>query len=350
MAKPVSSGPGITYRDIIASIKKGEFAPVYILSGKEPYYIDLIVSWLEKSVVDEGDLDFNYSVYYGADADIPSVVAAAQQFPLMADRRLVILKEAQSMGAATREIEKLSGYVANPNATTVFAIVYKGDELSNTSKLVKAAKKSGGIVFQSPALKEYNISGPIRDYCQQHKVSIDGDASDLLVSHLGVSLQKIFGEIDKLLLGAASGCRRINREMVMDNIGINKEFNTFELTRAVASRDYPKAMRIVGYFASNPKSNPTVMIIPQLFNFFSQLLICLYSPDRSEKGLLSALGEREAWKLKNHYQAMRMYNASQALAAVHILRRLACETKGIGSSQNEHDLLKSAIFEIFTAS
>lgn len=347
MAK--TSSPSLSYRDIINDIRHKKFSPVYILSGEEPYFLDLIVDWLEKEVVEENDKDFNYTQVFGMETDIASIVSTAQQYPLFAPRRLVIVKEAQSLTSASTQLQKLVGYVEHPNPTSVLVIVYKGSALSGTSKLVKAAKANGAVVFVSDKIKEYQMGPLIKDYVAGKKKSIDDDAVELVKAYLGNSLSKVFGEIDKLILAGGSELKRINARMISDNIGVNNDFTVFHLQKALASKNYQQAMTIVDYFASNVKKNPVVMITSQLFKFFSQLTVAHYVGKPGDEALMEALKFHSPWQLTDIKTGMRNYNASQAVRAVSLIRELDCKSKGINSAQNEFQLLKETVFNIFVA-
>lgn len=346
MAKK-DSGP--SFRDILASIRNRRFSPVYILMGEEAYYIDLIVKALESNVVDEADRDFNSIVFYGADADIGKVIGCAQQYPVMADRQLVMLKEAQSMGQAKSQLDKLASYVARPNPSTVLAIVYKGDALPATSALLKKAKEADCVVFRSDKLRDYQLAGPIMDYCASKGIGIDDKAVSLLCDYIGNPLSKLFGEIDKLIVAAGKDVKRISPELIERNIGISKDFNTFELVKAISRKDYPKAMLIVEYFSRNPKQNPGVMVVATLFGFFSKLFVAAVTRDKSDASLMAALELKNAYALRDYRDGLRCYNARQALAAIHSIREYDTQSKGIGSTQNEFELLKELVFKIFTA-
>lgn len=317
--------------------------------GEEAYYIDLIVKALESNVVDEADRDFNSIVFYGADADIGRVIGCAQQYPVMADRQLVMLKEAQSMGQAKSQLDKLASYVARPNPSTVLAIVYKGDVLPATSTLLKKAKEADCVVFRSDKLRDYQLAGPITDYCASKGIGIDDKAVSLLCDYIGNPLSKLFGEIDKLIVAAGKDVKRISPELIERNIGISKDFNTFELVKAISRKDYPKAMLIVEYFSRNPKQNPGVMVVATLFGFFSKLFVAAVTRDKSDASLMAALELKNAYALRDYRDGLRCYNARQALAAIHSIREYDTQSKGIGSTQNEFELLKELVFKIFTA-
>lgn len=346
MAKK-SNGP--SFRELMTGIKKGRFTPIYILMGDEPYYLDQITKALENNVVAEEDRDFNSITFYGADADISNVIASAQQYPVMAERQIVMLKEAQTLSRGKEQLEKLSSYINHPNPHTVLVIVYKGDVLSGTSSLMKSAKASADVtVFVSELLRDYELSGPITDYCQAKGWSIDQKAVTLLKDYIGNPLSKLFGEIDKLMIAAGGDNKRITAELIERNIGISKDFNTFELIKACSRKDYRKAMLIVDYFSKNPKQNPGVVIVSTLFNYFSKLFIATVSKDKSDAALISQLELKTKYAINDYRDGLQRYNARQALAAVHAVREYDCQSKGIGSTQNEYELLKELIFKIFT--
>lgn len=342
----------LTYRDVLDKIRKGDLASVYLLMGEEPYYIDLIVDVIERSVVHEENRAFDQLIFYGADADLDVVVASAQQYPVMGDRQLVILKEAQTLSSARTQLDRLSSYIANPNRRGVFVVAYKGDNLNATSSLMKAAAKAGDnvVVFKSPKIKDYQLSSPIKDYCRLKKIAIEEQAVQILIEYIGNSLQKLFGEIDKLIVAAGSGVQRITADMVEENIGISKEFNNFELTKAIANKDYPKTLRILDYFRKNPKNNPSVLTTGILFKFFSQLVVAHYTQDKSERSLMEALQLKNPYALRDIREGLGMYSPRQSMAAISALRDFDCKSKGIGSLQNEYDLQRELIFKIFTYS
>ncbi|MDE6741297.1 MAG: DNA polymerase III subunit delta, partial [Muribaculaceae bacterium] len=350
MKMPPKAIKELSYRDVLDGIKKKNFSSIYLLMGEEPYYIDLIVDALETNVVKEENRAFDQLVYYGADSDIETIMASARQYPVMGDRQLVILKEAQTCPGSKAQLDKLASYVSHPNPNGVFVLAYKGDNLSSTSALMKTATKAGDsvTVFKSPKIRDYQLPGPIKDYCRQKKVAIDEGAVQILIEYIGNSLQKLFGEIDKLIVGAGPGTIRITAEMVEENIGISKEFNNFELTKAVSAKDYPKTLRILDYFRKNPKNNPTVMTTAILQRFFSQIVVAHFTTDKTDRGLMDVLQIKTPYALREIKDGLRMYTPRQSLAAISALRDFDCKSKGIGSLQNEYDLQRELIFKIFT--
>ncbi|MDE6342279.1 MAG: DNA polymerase III subunit delta [Muribaculaceae bacterium] len=348
---PPKTNTSSEYREILDNIRKGLFAPIYILMGEEPYYIDLIVDAIEKYAVKEENRDFDQLIFYGAEADLDVVMASARQFPVMGERQLVILKEAQSIQGQKSQLDVLAPYISHPNRKGVFVLTFKGDNLSATSAIMKAASKSDDVVvFKSPKVKEYQLAGPIKDYCRMKKVQIEEQAVQLLIEYVGNSLRKLFGEIDKLIVAAGSASNTITAELVADNIGISKEYNNFELTKALSLKDYPKTLRILEYFRKNPKNNPTVMTTSAMFKFFSQIVITHFLQDRSDASLMQNLQLKSPYAIREIRDGVAMYSPRQALAAISALRDFDCKSKGINSFQNEYDLQKELIFKIFTCS
>lgn len=335
------------FREVLIDITKGNFAPVYLLMGDEDYFIDRIVDALESGVVPEDEKDFNSATYYGADVDVRQVISRAQQFPLMSDKQLVMLKEAQAMERAKTNLEKLVPYVKHANDSTVLVIVFKGDSLATTSQLVKTVQAEGGIVFKSDRLKDYQLSGPLSDYCREKKVRIDDKSKALLCEYIGSPLSKLFGEVDKLIVAAGEN-GEVTPDLIESIIGISKEFNSFELIKALSMRDYPKSMRIIDYFARNPKQNPGVMITATLFNYFSKLFIAAIAKDKSDNGLMQELDLKSSYSLTDYKTGLRNYKAGAIDAIIHAIRNHDVMTKGVGSNQNEFELLRELIFKVFT--
>lgn len=337
------------YQSIIKDLKNGEFSPVYILMGEEPYYIDKIVEALEKYVVAEEDKEFDQNVLYGADTQGLKVLEAAGQFPLFSPRRLVLLKEAQAMNKAKSELDKMASYITKPNPQTVLAISFKGEKISAVSSLMKAAKKNKEIViFDSPKIKEYNIGNVIKSHCIANKISIEDKAIELLIANVGTSLNSIFSELDKLRVSLKNSGSRITSDMVIDQIGISREFNNFELINALARRDYLQSVKIIKYFEENPKSNPSVITTSVIFSFFQRLLIAAFSQDKSDKALMGALQLKTPYALKEIRIGLSNYNASQLVKAIHAIRLFDTRSKGINSYQKEFPLLLELVCYLLT--
>lgn len=336
------------FRSIVTAIRKKEFAPVYLLMGEETYYVDKLVELLEATVVPEDERDFNYSVVYGKDANIADIIASCQQYPFMADRRAVFFKEAQTIEGGKNTIDQLTSYIERPNEQCTLVVSFKGDSLNATSRLMKAAAASDKVVvYKSDALREWEVSAPILEYCREKKIAIGEDSINILKEYIGFDLSKLFGAIDKLIVSVDITNGRITPELIERNIGISKDYNNFELINALAMKNYDKCIRIITYFESNPTKNPTIKTTGLLYGFFSKLLSAQMSQNRSEAGLREAVGAKSDYAFRDYRNALSRYNAVQSINAIHLIRQFDIQSKGVGSFQNEFGLLKELIFNIF---
>ena len=333
----------ISYESICKEIAERKFSPIYVLMGEEPFFIDQITDLLIENVLAEEERDFNQSIFYGADADAVSVINAARRFPMMSEYQLIVVKEAQLM----RDIELLSAYAKHPLSSTVLVINYKYKTLDRRKSLAAAVEKNG-ILFESKKIPDYKMPGFITGLLQQRSLAIDAKAAQMLSDFLGNDLNRLSKELDKLaIVMAQMGSKRVTPELVERNIGICKEYNNFELIKALATKDVLKANRIAQYFEKNPKTNPLQMTLAVLFNYFSNLLIAYYSKDRSEAGLMAALGLRSAFQLKDYQMGMRHYSAMKVFLSIGEIRKADAASKGVdNASASDADLLKELLYKI----
>ena len=333
----------ISYESICKEIAERKFSPIYVLMGEEPFFIDQITDLLIKNVLAEEERDFNQSIFYGADADAVSVINAARRFPMMSEYQLIVVKEAQLM----RDIELLNAYAKHPLSSTVLVINYKYKTLDRRKSLAAAVEKNG-ILFESKKIPDYKMPGFITGLLQQRSLAIDAKAAQMLSDFLGNDLNRLSKELDKLaIVMAQMGSKRVTPELVERNIGISKEYNNFELIKALATKDVLKANRIAQYFEKNPKTNPLQMTLAVLFNYFSNLLIAYYSKDRSEAGLMAALGLRSAFQLKDYQMGMRHYSAMKVFLSIGEIRKADAASKGVdNASASDADLLKELLYKI----
>lgn len=331
------------FEDICRDIVAKKFAPVYILMGEEPFFMDRITELLIAHVLDDSERDFNQIILYGADADAAQIINAARRFPMMSKYQLVVVREAQQV----RDIEVLSAYVKNPLQSTVLVLNYKYKTLDRRKTLAAATEKAG-ILFESKKIPDYKMAGFITSFLQQRSIGIDGKASQMLSDFLGNDLNRLNKELDKLaLIMPENGPKRVTPEMIERNIGISKEYNNFELIKAISERDILKANRIAQYFEKNPKNHPIQMTLPVIFNYFSNLLICYYTKDRSEAGLMSALGLRVAFQTRDYLQGMRNYPAMKVFNLIGDIRNTDARSKGVeNSSVSDAELLKELLYKI----
>lgn len=342
-ASKTGTSSEITFSQLKKLIAERKLAPLYLLHGEEGYYIDEIVKEFEELLPEE-ERDFNLYTIYGPETGVESIMDVCQRLPMMAERQVVIVKEAQAIRADA--LNKLHFYAERPNPSTVLVIACRGDKAKGKDLI--AAIKKNGIVFESKKVTERNLLPVISDLIKDKKMSVDPKALSMLRDYIGTDISRLYNEIDKLSFILGPGAM-ITPEAIERNIGISKDYNNFELVDAINSRNAAKAMTIEEYFRNNPKNNPTVMTMSTLFNHFSNLLIYHYTRDKSQSGYMDALGLKSPWALKNYEVASRAYNVRQTIEIISALRECDCRSKGIGSRQNEYDLLKDLLFRILTS-
>lgn len=326
---------------IVNTIKKGQISPIYFLYGEEAYFIDKISDYIGAKVLSEEEKGFNQMVLYGKDVSIDDIVSNAKRYPMMAERQVVIVKEAQHL---SRTIEDLCSYAENPQQSTVLVICYKYKKLDKRKKLHKIIKKNG-VIFESKKLYENQVSEWLRKHLLSNGYTISHKASLLLVEYLGTDLGKISKELDKLKLVLPKETE-INPQHIEEHIGISKDYNNFELKRAIGDRDIVKATKIINYFAQNPKDNPFILTITLLHSFFTQLLQYHGLSDHSPKNVASTL-RINPYFVKEIQTAARNYPMKKVSAIISSLREMDLKGKGVGASpMKEADLLKELLYKI----
>ncbi len=326
---------------IVSDIKNGNFSPVYFLMGEESYYIDKISDYIENNVLSEEEKGFNQMVLYGRDVSIEDIVSNAKRFPMMAERQVVIVKEAQEL---SRTIESLVAYVENPQPTTILVICYKYKTIDKRKKLYKAINKKA-LLYESKKLYENQVGEWIRRVLSGKEYKIEPKATLMLVEFLGTSLSKINNELEKLMVLLPKETL-ITATHIEENIGISKDFNNFELRKAVGERHVVKANQIINYFAQNPKSNPLVMTISLLNSFFTQLLIYHGLKDKSKMNVSKAL-RVNPYFVGDYQNAARNYPMRKVSQVISLLRDADLKSKGVGA-QNlaQGDILKELLFKV----
>ncbi|MEZ4857995.1 MAG: DNA polymerase III subunit delta [Flavobacteriaceae bacterium] len=327
-------------KQIINNIKQGTIAPIYFLMGEEPYYIDGISDYIEDNLLSEEEKGFNQMVLYGRDVSIDDIVSNAKRYPMMSERQVVIVKEAQDL---SKTIENLLPYAENPQPSTVLVICYKYKKLDARKKLTKLLKENG-VLFESNKLYENQVPDWIRRVLAGKGYTITPKASQMLTEFLGNDLSKVNNELDKLQLIIKPG-EQITPQIVEENIGISKDFNNFELQSAIATKDIKKAFGIVQYFGQNPKNHPMVMTVALLYSFFSKVLKyhSLTNPSEAPK----VLGVNPYF-IKEYQEAARNYPMKKVSAIVSSIREIDMKSKGVGAANiSQDDLLKELLVKIF---
>ena len=326
---------------IVTDIKAQNIKPIYFLMGEEPYYIDKIAEYIEKNVLAEEEKGFNQMVLYGRDVSIEDIVSNAKRYPMMAEKQVVIVKEAQDL---SRSIENLLPYVENPQPTTVLVICYKYKTLDKRKKLYKAIQKTG-LLFESKKLYENQIGDWIRRILSGKGYQIEPKAALMLVEFLGTDLSKINNELEKLIIVLPKETT-ITATHIEENIGISKDFNNFELRKAVGEKQLVKANQIINYFGQNPKSNPLVVTISLLNSFFTQLLIYHGLGDKSKGNVAKAL-RINPYFVSDYQTAARNYPMRKVSQVISYLRDADVKSKGVGAQNlSQGDILKELLFKV----
>lgn len=326
---------------LVNDIKNRKLKPIYFLMGDEPYYIDGVSDYIEKNVLTEEEKGFNQMVLYGRDVSIDDIVANAKRYPMMAEYQVVIVKEAQDL---SRTIEKLAEYANNPQPSTILVINYKYKTIDKRKTLYKTLQKVG-VVFESKKLYENQVADWIRRTLSSQNYTIVPKAAQMLVEFLGNDLSKISNELDKLKIILPKGTQ-ITPEHVEVNIGISKDYNNFELRKAVGERDSLKAFQIINYFAENPKDNPMIVTVSLLFSFFSQLLHFHGLHDKSPRNVASSL-KINPYFVNEYILAAKNYPMKKVSAVVSTLREFDVKSKGVGANAlPQGDLLKEMLVRI----
>lgn len=327
---------------IINDIKQGNIKPIYFLMGEEPYYIDKLTEYIENNILTEEEKGFNQMVLYGKDVSVEDIIGSAKRYPMMADRQVVIVKEAQEL---SRTIEKLESYAGNPQPTTVLVIAYKYKTLDKRKKVTKLIDKNG-LVFESKKLYDNQVGEWIKRVLSGKGYSIEPKAAAMLVEFLGNDLGKISNELDKLAIILPGGST-ITPKLIEDNIGISKDYNAFELRKAIGEKDQLKAYKIADYFAQNPKDNPLVLTVGLVFGFFTQLLQYHGLKDKNPSNVAKML-RVNPYFVKDYDIALRNYPMRKVSAIVATLRDIDVKSKGVGASSiPQSDLLREMLVKIF---
>jgi DNA polymerase-3 subunit delta len=335
---------------LLKQLRQRQFQPVYFLQGEEPFYIDEVADLIEKTALSEADRSFNQVVVYGKDVDVTGILGQAKQFPMMAERRVVIVKEAQAVADLEQERSWpfLEAYLKNPLPSTILVLCYKHKTLDSRKKLGKLLSGSGTPAVLMTSKKLYDNAVPqwltahVRGLGQQ----ITGQATAMLAEYIGADLGRLANEVSKLVLNVKPG-QAIDEELVQRLVGISKDYNIFELQKALVQRDVLKANRILSYFAANPKANPLIPNLTLLFGFFTKLLVLHQAGPNPADGVFKSLGIMNSFAQKDFQQAMRAYPATRVVDIIHQIRRADAQSKGIESgSMDDGEILRELVWLI----
>ncbi|MDE6541798.1 MAG: DNA polymerase III subunit delta [Muribaculaceae bacterium] len=342
MAAP--SAPSLTIDALRRRIANGQYAPIYLLHGTEGFFIDSLMKDFERIVPDDMR-EFCLYVLYGSQTEPGAVMDLCMSVPMMAERQVVILKEAQSMRAD--QLERFVRYAQQPSQSTILVICSRGSDCKS-KKLVDAVRRHG-VVFQTPRIYDSNLPTFAQSIVESRGMRAGSKAVSMLCEFIGSDLSRMYNEVGKLadILGRGA---EITPESIERNIGYSKDFNVFELIDSIATRDTTKTWRIISYFESNPKAAPLPLLLGSLYGLFANIMIAVYTPDRSPANMKKALGTANMFEVNRVLRAMQLYNPFQTIEIIDAIRRTDAMSKGNGSRQQPVALLRDLTYRIFTAS
>lgn len=331
----------MTYPEIIKDLHNKKYAPLYLLHGDESFFIDQISQYIEKNVLTDGEKAFNQAVLYGKEIEFKQVVDEARQFPMMASHRVIIVKEAQEM----KTFDKLEQYIENPSPQSIVVLCYKHKKLDKRKKFYKKADKTA-VVFESKQLYDNQLPEWITDYLRQQNYNIDYRASSMVADYLGNDLSKISNELDKLILNIKKN-ETIKVEDIEEQIGISKDYNVFELQKALGMKDAEKVFRIIQYFSENEKAHPLPLVIGNLYSFFSKLYITAFNLKTPDSQLQRLLGLPSPYFVKEYKSSATNLGFSKIKSSFLALKKADLASKGYGSrNQTTKGTLQELAIEI----
>ena len=334
----------VTFDGIMRDLQAGKYAPVYYLHGEESYYIDKICDYIAENALQPEERDFNQTVFFGSDVTASQVADAARRYPMMAVRQVVIVKEAQNI----KQTDALQKYFEKPLKSTVLVLCHKNGKIDGRKREYVKAIQQAGILFESQKLKDYKLPEFIEGYLRQRQVSIDPKSTQLIAEAIGADLSRLTSELDKVLISLPENNRRITPQVVEDQIGVSKDFNGFELREAIVNRNVYKANQIVIYFDKNPKAGNIYLFLPMLFNYFQNLLIAYYAPQKnSQEGIAQWLEMKSPWGAKDYMTGLRNYSGKKVMQIISKIREIDAKSKGLDNPNTPPgDLMKELIFYI----
>ncbi|MCB0587213.1 MAG: DNA polymerase III subunit delta [Phaeodactylibacter sp.] len=331
------------FDQILKELRSKQYRPVYFLHGQESYFIDEVSHYIEKNVLTESERAFNQTIFYGKEVDHLAIVDTARRYPMMSSHQVVILKEAQEM----KGIAELLSYIEKPMESTILVICHKHKRFNFNSRFGKALKKNA-LVFESKPLYDNQVPAWISAYLKRKKLKITPKASELIAEYLGAELSKVANELDKLAINLPAGTE-VNDQHIEANIGISKDYNIFELQRALGQQDVLKANRIINYFAANPKKNPMPVLIGALYSYFSKVYLYHAAKNLPVKELLSTLQLRSEFFLKEYRLTARNYPPARAEKVISLLKEYDLKSKGVGyisTGKPEGELMKELVWRL----
>ena len=333
-----------SFESIMRDLEAGNYAPVYYLMGDEPYYIDKIADYIADHALQPEERDFNQTILFGSDVNASQIADLARRYPMMAQKQVVIVKEAQNI----KNTEALERYFANPMATTILVMCHKNGKVDGRKSGYVKAIKAAGILFESAKLKDRDLPSFIENYLKSRQVKIDVKSVQMIAENIGADLSRLVGELDKVILSLPEENRVVTPQIVEDQIGVSKEFNGFELRDAIVSRNVYKANQIIKYFDENPKAGSIYSFLPLLFGYFQNLMIAFYAPNnKSQEAVADWLDFKNPWQAKDYMTGMRNYSGMKVMQIISKIREIDAKSKGLDNPNTPAgELMKELIFYI----
>lgn len=324
-------------------LRARKYAPIYYLMGEEPYYIDQIADYIANNVLKEEERDFNQTVVFGSDVSMAQVVDMAKRYPMMAEHQVVIVKEAQNI----KNTDALSAYLSHPQTSTILVMCHKNGSIDRRKKIVAELDKAG-VLFESRKLRERDLPQFIENYLKKKGVAIDRKSVSLIADSIGSDLNRLTGELEKIIVSLQGEDRKVTPDIVESMIGVSKDFNAFELRDAIVSKNAFKANQIVKYFDENPKAGSIYSILPIIFNYFQNLMIAYYCPQRNnQEAVAKWLELRSSWAAKDYMTGMRNYTAKKVMRIIAFIRETDAKSKGIDNvSTSAGELMRELVYFI----
>ena len=335
----------ITYESVMHDLQQRKFRPVYYLMGDEPYYIDKISDWIAENVLQPEGRDFDQTVLFGSDVNASQIVDAAKRYPMMSEYQVLIVKEAQNV----KNVEALEKYMKAPMPSTILVLCHKNGTIDGRKREYVKAIQQAGILFESKKLRERDLPGFIERYLKAQEASIDPKSTQMIAEAIGADLSRLTGELDKVLLSLPEQDRRVTPQVVEDQIGVSKDYNAFELRDAIVNRNIEKANRIIKYFDENPKAGGLYALLPMVFNYFQNLMLAFYCPQKgSQEALAKWLDMKSPWGARDYLTGMQNYTGMKVMQIISKIREIDAKSKGLDNPNTPPgELMRELIFFTF---
>jgi DNA polymerase-3 subunit delta len=335
----------ITYESVMHDLQQRKFRPVYYLMGDEPYYIDKISDWIAENVLQPEGRDFDQTVLFGSDVNASQIVDAAKRYPMMSEYQVLIVKEAQNV----KNVEALEKYMKAPMPSTILVLCHKNGTIDGRKREYVKAIQQAGILFESKKLRERDLPGFIERYLKAQEASIDPKSTQMIAEAIGADLSRLTGELDKVLLSLSEQDRRVTPQVVEDQIGVSKDYNAFELRDAIVNRNIEKANRIIKYFDENPKAGGLYALLPMVFNYFQNLMLAFYCPQKgSQEALAKWLDMKSPWGARDYLTGMHNYSGMKVMQIISKIREIDAKSKGLDNPNTPPgELMRELIFFTF---